>query len=47
VGTKRFLAELIRHKLVADPRVITDEDLYRLEQQGRIHRTVKGWEVEP
>jgi hypothetical protein len=46
-GTKRFLAELIRRKLVADPRVITDEDLYQLEQQGRIHRAVKGWEVEP
>jgi hypothetical protein len=43
--TKAFLTELLDSGLVPGGTKVTHEDLYRLEQQGRILRTVNGWEV--
>lgn len=42
---KTFLKEVFRRGLVPSRSKITQEDLYRLEQEGRIRRTVNGWEV--
>ncbi|HKV11178.1 MAG TPA: hypothetical protein VJ725_23760, partial [Thermoanaerobaculia bacterium] len=42
---KAFLKEIFRRGMVPGGTAITHEDLYRLEQQGRIRRTVTGWEV--
>lgn len=42
---KTFLIEVLRRGLVPGGTRVTHEDLYRLEQQGRIRRTVNGWEV--
>lgn len=42
---KAFLKEILRLGMVPGGRTVTQEDLYRLEQQGRIRRTVNGWEV--
>ncbi|HSK78166.1 MAG TPA: hypothetical protein VLQ45_17060 [Thermoanaerobaculia bacterium] len=42
---KAFLKEILRLGMVPGGTRVTQEDLYRLEQQGRIRRTVNGWEV--
>lgn len=42
---KAFLIELLDRGLVPGGTKVTHEDLYRLEQQGRIRRTIHGWEV--
>ncbi len=42
---RRFLIRLANLKLVPEGVGITQEDLYRLQQQGRIVRTAVGWEV--
>jgi hypothetical protein len=42
---KAFLKEILRLGMVPGGRTVTQEDLYRLEQQGRIRRTANGWEV--
>lgn len=42
---KAFLIELLDRGLVPGGTTVTQEDLYRLEQQGRIRRTLNGWEV--
>lgn len=42
---KTFLIQLLDSGLVPGGTRVTQEDLYRLEQQGRIRRTVNGWEV--
>jgi len=40
-----FLKKLLDRGLVSDPTIISHEDLYRLEQEGKIRRTPAGWEV--
>lgn len=44
-GMKAFLIQLLDRGLTDNSTRVTHEDLYRLEQQGRIRRTVNGWEV--
>jgi hypothetical protein len=41
---KDFLNELINRGMVTNPNEISEQDLYRLEQEGKIRRTVHGWE---
>ncbi|MEM9293819.1 MAG: hypothetical protein AAGD01_19230 [Acidobacteriota bacterium] len=40
-----FLEELLSRGLVPDPHHITDEDIDRLQQEGKVRRTPAGWEV--
>ena len=40
-----LLVTLIQQGLVQDETQITEEELYRLEQEGKIRRTERGWEV--
>jgi hypothetical protein len=40
-----FLKKLLDRGLASDPAFISHEDLYRLEQEGKIRRTPAGWEV--
>ena len=44
-GFALFLSRVLKAGWVPDPTEITDEDLYRLEQEGKIRRTPAGWEV--
>jgi hypothetical protein len=44
-ATRAFLAELVQKRLVSDAQMISLEDLYRLEREGKISRGPKGWEV--
>ncbi|MCB1036584.1 MAG: PKD domain-containing protein [Acidobacteria bacterium] len=41
----QFLSVLLDRGWIPDPTEIKDEDLYRLEQEGKIRRTPAGWEV--
>ena len=41
----KFLTELVRLRLVPEKAPITDEDLYRLSQEGKICRIPSGWRV--
>ena len=40
-----FLADLVKRGLAPPSRIVSHEDLYRLEREGRISRTSTGWEV--
>ena len=42
---KAFVIEILNRGLVPSRSKVTQEDLYRLEQQGLIRRTQLGWEV--
>lgn len=41
----QFLETVLDRGWISDPTFISHEDLYRLEQEGKIRRTPAGWEV--
>jgi len=43
--TTAFLEQLVQRNWVTNPDRITDEDLHRLYLDGRIRKTLNGWEI--